>query len=65
MFGVDACLLQYPGEILDKDVSVFISKAPKDSQLGTMEGEHLSHDTVRRKQILSGNLRNPTLLDTT
>ena len=54
MFGVNECLLRYPGEILNEDVFFSISIAPNDSQLGSMEGDYLSYDTVRRKWIRSG-----------
>ena len=39
MFGVNECLLRYPGELLDEDVFFSISNAPDDSQLGSMEGD--------------------------
>ena len=54
LFGVDECLLWCPGEVLEEDVFFSISNAPEDSQLGAMEGDYLSYDTVRRKWIRSG-----------
>ena len=54
MFGVDKCLLQHPGEVSGGDVFFTISNAPEDSRLGSMEGDYLCYDTVRRKWIRSG-----------
>jgi len=54
MFGVDECLLQHPGKVSGGDVFFTISNAPEDSRLGSMEGDYLCYDTVRRKLIRSG-----------